>query len=33
KAPPAPGSMTAVSATLNDTQIKQAAAYLSTLEP
>jgi cytochrome c553 len=32
KAPPAPGSMTAVSAKLNDTQIKQAAAYLSTLE-
>ncbi|MDB5756720.1 MAG: cytochrome [Burkholderia sp.] len=33
KAPPAPGSMTAVSAALNDTQIKQAATYLSTLEP
>ncbi|MDB5760103.1 MAG: cytochrome [Burkholderia sp.] len=29
----APGSMTAVSAALNDTQIEQAAAYLSTLEP
>jgi cytochrome c553 len=33
KAPPAPGSMTAVSATLNDTQILQAAAYLSTIGP
>jgi cytochrome c553 len=32
KTPPAVGSMTAISATLNDTQIRQAAAYLSTLE-
>jgi cytochrome c553 len=32
-APPAPGTMTAVAAKLSDTQIKEAAAYLSTLEP
>jgi cytochrome c553 len=33
KGPPPAGSMTAVSATLSETQIKQAAAYLSTLAP
>lgn len=32
-APSAPGTMTAVSSKLSETQIKQAAAYLSTLEP
>jgi cytochrome c553 len=30
---PAPGSMTAVAATLNDTQIEEAAAYLSVTRP
>jgi cytochrome c553 len=30
---PAPGSMTAVSTTLNEQQIKETAAYLSQLEP
>jgi cytochrome c553 len=30
---PAPGSMTAVSATLNEQQIEEAGAYLSQLEP
>jgi cytochrome c553 len=33
KGPPPPGSMTAISATLSETQIRQAAAYLSTLDP
>ena len=31
--PKAPGSMTAISTTLNEQQIEQAAAYLSRLEP
>lgn len=31
--PPAPGTMTAVAATLNDTQIEEAAAYLSVTRP
>ncbi|WNC91592.1 c-type cytochrome [Paraburkholderia sp. FT54] len=31
--PPAPGSMTAVAATLNDAQIEEAAAYLSVTRP
>jgi cytochrome c553 len=30
---PAPGSMTAVAATLSDTQIEEAAAYLSVTRP
>jgi cytochrome c553 len=30
---PAPGSMTAVAATLNDTQVEEAAAYLSVTRP
>ncbi len=33
QAPPPAGSMTAVSSTLNETQIREAAAYLSTLDP
>lgn len=31
--PPAPGTMTAVAATLNDAQIEEAAAYLSVAKP
>jgi cytochrome c553 len=31
--PPAPGTMTAVAATLNDAQIEEAAAYLSVTRP
>lgn len=30
---PAPGTMTAVAATLNEQQIEQAAAYLSVIDP
>ncbi|MDB5991741.1 MAG: cytochrome [Herbaspirillum sp.] len=33
KSPPAPGTMTAVSATMTEAQIRQAAAYLSSIEP
>jgi cytochrome c553 len=32
-APAKPGTMTAVAAKLNDTQIEQVAAYLSVIEP